>query len=286
MGLSPRPISRREIFREWHKIHSPKIRKKYIYDLVKNLYVEGFLTFIYNPRKNSQTEELLNPTKGELIVTGSVPWDEEMKRAMVNSDGEMNWEYELTLKGLLLYLISTICHNDTTKKERKKLAQHKIIKTKTINEVIINVSKISDKKQDLTFLKFFQVIGEIYDTKTKVDIILQIAKELNNLVSEMTFEFLRNYVINRCYDEVIIKIGEIEKDQRNYSFMNKMLKVGGRLSAQDVEIADAETVRSDMDLKKLKQYKKKILNELIPITIDRLISMKEDWKATQQEIIS
>ena len=250
------------------------------------MYVEGFLTFIYNPRKNSQTEELLNPTKGELIVTGSVPWDEEMKRAMVNSDGEMNWEYELTLKGLLLYLISTICHNDTTKKERKKLAQHKIIKTKTINEVIINVSKISDKKQDLTFLKFFQVIGEIYDTKTKVDIILQIAKELNNLVSEMTFEFLRNYVINRCYDEVIIKIGEIEKDQRNYSFMNKMLKVGGRLSAQDVEIADAETVRSDMDLKKLKQYKKKILNELIPITIDRLISMKEDWKATQQEIIS
>ena len=102
----------------------------------------------------------------------------------------------------------------------------------------------------------------------------------------MTIEFLRNYVINRCYDEVIIKIGEIEKDQRNYSFMNKMLKVGGRLSAQDVEIADAETVRSDMDLKKLKQYKKKILNELIPITIDRLISMKEDLKATQQEIIS
>ena len=209
VGLRTTPLSRGQIFDEWHNIHSPKPneRKNYIYDVVKYLYVEGYLAFLLD--KKSQDSESLNSNIRVVTIEGEIPWNKEENATYVKSDS--SWRYQLTLKGLLFYLISTICHNETTKEERKKLAQHKIVKTKTINEVIKITSEISNKKQDLRFLNCFQVFDEIYDTKTKVDIILQIARELENLVSERTSEFLRDYVITRCYDEVTIKIADIQK---------------------------------------------------------------------------
>ena len=46
VGLSTTPLSRGQIFDGWHKIHSPNERKNYIYDVVKYLYVEGYLSFL------------------------------------------------------------------------------------------------------------------------------------------------------------------------------------------------------------------------------------------------
>ena len=194
----------------------------------------------------------------------------------------VDWRYQLTLKGLLFYLISTICHNETTKEERKKLAQHKIVKTKTINEVIKITSEISNKKQDLRFLNCFQVFDEIYDTKTKVDIILQIARELENLVSERTSEFLRDYVITRCYDEVTIKIADIQKSEMIHNLRHKCaddLVVQRVKKWKSLKLKRKEQI---IELDRLEQYKEKILYKLIPITKSRLENMMEDLKTTKQ----
>jgi hypothetical protein len=279
------PLSRAEIFAEWHKIHSPKIRKNYIYDVVKDLYTDRFLNMRYKTdRKISDLQ--LNAVRGEIILTSATGgyWSKDERRSAVDSkDDEKDWKYELGLKGLLLYLISTSKHNDMLKKERK-LAANKTIKNKTMNTVVSNTS--NNTKDDLTFLRLFEIFDEIYDTKTKSKILEKIAFELENLVGEMTVDFLRNYIINRCYDEVVIKIGEINKSDYAFSVVNKLRRIEGEMSPDEEETDESDTQRAIHDLAKLKNHKLKILDKLIPITEDLLVMMKEDRLETQQEIAS
>jgi hypothetical protein len=100
VGLSPMPLSRAEIFVEWHKTHSPKIRKNYIYDVVKDLYADRFLNMRYKTdRKISDLQ--LNAVRGEIILTSATGgyWSKDERRSAVDSkDDEKDWKYELGLK--------------------------------------------------------------------------------------------------------------------------------------------------------------------------------------------
>ena len=130
----------------------------------------------------------------------------------------------------------------------------------------------------------FSGLCEIYDTKTKVDIILKIAKELENLISEMTSEFLREYVITRCYDEVRIKIAEIQERQGKYILKYKMRRVFGRSTIEEMEIAEAEIERANYDINRLEQYKVKILNKFTLIAKNRYENGMADLKNTIQKL--
>ena len=58
----------------------------------------------------------------------------------------------------------------------------------------------------MRFLHDFEVFSHLYNTKILVEILTQIAIELKDMLSWMTPNFLREYALVRCYEEIAIEL--------------------------------------------------------------------------------
>jgi hypothetical protein len=261
-GLSSEPLSSYQIATLWGEKFStdrnaePNI--KYIYEVIRRLFRPGetshperFLSISYKRKVQEEVFALekkynfwqLKP--GEIrSITSADPNYTRVVRAGSRIDelktNRRNWRYGLNLKGLLLYLV---------------LADEYGRDKRIIHKVFTNVSNSNIGIIDLHFLQHFNVFEKLYNVKTLVEILTQIAIELKDMISRMTPKFLKNYILTRCYEEITIDISI-----NNNFFLKAMKQV------------------NEGKLEELHNYKVKVLHELIPIERERLEEMEEELK--------
>jgi hypothetical protein len=106
--------------------------------------------------------------------------------------------------------------------------------------------------QDFEFLQYVDVFGRNH----KVDLLIEIAVELQFQFKTLTPEYLKYYIINRCNDEI-----------------------GISLAVEDYPLYRLYKTQDDDKLtSELRDYKLRVLNELIPLDEDRLRLMKKERK--------
>lgn len=212
IGLSKTPLSRVEISKKWNEKYPPT---NYVFEVINNLYKPGnlyeserFLSVSYNEKsryKIAQLEEIKRHTYSDKDIEAELKINEIKKNYK-------NWKYTLNLKGLLLYLISAHYHNENANKialeVRKEKKQNEIAKDKqivtikTIDEVIKNSSNINYSITNLKFLHHFDPFRNMFDKRTRVEILTMIALELQNVLKIWTKVALKEYVLRRCYEEL------------------------------------------------------------------------------------
>lgn len=295
IGLSQTPLSPIEIARKWEERYPAT---NYLFEVIKNLYklghlhhAERFLSISYNERSSeriSVLEAKLEPKPGgdkEVVdgyeisvktIRSRQEYEEDFKRTQTEleiskiKNNHRNWKYRLNLKGLLLYLISAHYHNEEAnrivasvrqkKKQSEIEATKQVVSIKTIDCILENFIRRSDIRHDLIFLQYLIKLDDIYGSKTKVRIMTDIALELQYQLKILVPEYLKYYIIRRCYDVV----AESYAIENNYFFK--------RLSS-------AEDMQKKSELKVLKI---KILKDLIPFEEQTLKNMKKDLEITEK----
>jgi hypothetical protein len=189
--------------------------------------------------------DLLQVRPGETRSRRMTPdEDREFTHALLRIESlkknRRNWRYSLNLKGLLLYLYNTCEYARGSK---------------TIYSVFSNVANRNIAVMDMRFLRHFEIFSHLYNKKILVEILTQIAFELKDMLSRMTPNFLRKYVLTRCYEEIAID-----------------------LSINDNLLLKATKQTDEVKLKELQNYKVKVLKDLIPIERERIKEMEEELK--------
>ena len=239
-GLSPIPLSTYEVFKQK--------KTKYAYEVIKDLYNNGYLTKSCKESVQYEIDFLEKQIGSKDIAHGYEVrsrtfsgFNEQQKidRAILRisslENDRENWRYSLNFKGLLLYL--------NGHKARK-------INYKIINDIINKLKK----EKEFAFLQYF----DVFDKNEKIDLLIEIATELQFLLKTLTQEYLRNYIVNRCYDEIVIAL-PID--------VNAMFN---KLFAQEIS--------------KTREYRLRILDELIAIQQDRLKQMEQEKKYLQSMV--
>jgi hypothetical protein len=243
IGLGKEALSANEIVQRSLKEH-PSTTTKYTYEVIKELYrvdhlgqphAERFLKISYG-----------ESAKGEISNIEATEKDDWIRPARIAqiTNNPRNWRYRLNYKGLLLYLIA--------------VHQAHQVNRRTINTMIRNLSSYSD----FEFLQYFDVFE-----KEKVDLLLEIALELQFQLKTLTPEYLRNYILNRCYDEITIDLSILDNPLfRHLSNLSHIPKF--RKTEQETNL-----------ILKLRNYKLKILNELMSSEQNRLKEMEQEKRS-------
>ena len=246
VGLAEKPLSANEIFQKSKK-NNPSI-SKYVYEVIKELYrvdhlgkphPERFLKLSYDENTKQKIKNIEATEKDQ--------WIRPIKIAQITNNPR-TWRYSLNLKGFLLYLF-TVYKNDK-------------INYKIINSVLKNLCTYPE----FDFLQYLDIFG-----KEKVDLLIEIAVELQFNLMTYSREYLRYYIIKRCQEEISFWVA-IEDNTLTKKFSRLMKKK---------EIQNLNEL-----IKELSNYKIKILYELIPIEQNNLEFMMIDLNRTKQRQIS
>jgi hypothetical protein len=185
-GLSPIALSTYEVFKQK--------KSKYTYEVIKDLYKHGFLTKSYKESVQKEIDFLEKHIGSKGIVDeydvmartfSSFKEEQDIDRAILRisklQNDRENWRYSLNFKGPLLYLIG----NQTRK-----------VSYAIINNMINNLNG----GKEFSFLEYF----DVFDRNEKIDLLIQIAVELQFNLMTYGREYLRFYIIKRCQEEISI----------------------------------------------------------------------------------
>jgi hypothetical protein len=243
IGLGNIASSSRQIEKQW--IGNRQTTNSYIYEIIKKLHkpetagqidAERFLKVSY---KETAIEKIRN-----IEATQKDVYVRELKIALITNNPR-NWRYRLNLKGFLLYL-RLVGENDKAD-------------TRKINSIINNLTNY----EEFDFLGYFDVFGNA----DKVKLLVQIATELNSNLITYSREYLKYYIMKRCYEEISIWL-----DIQDNFFIKKFSRF---MKKRDIEDSDKLTAE-------LRNFKINIINELIPIHENMLVDLKIDLKKTKQ----
>ncbi len=213
IGRSPRPLSSYEIVKKYSRDGN-----RYVYEIIRDL---AKLEIEYLGEKHPERFLKISSNGKKNAIELTEKTLEIIKR---------NFRYSLNFKGFLLYLLTTY---------NRGQINHKII-----NSMITNLSRF----EEFEFLEYF----DIFKGRQRVNLLIEIAVELQFQLKTLTPEYLRYYVLNRCNDEMTFWLG-IE---------NNVLSLQRKKKSK----------RQD----ELTNYKIKVLNELISIEDDRLKRRKQE----------
>lgn len=115
---------------------------------------------------------------------------------------------------------------------------------------------------NLEFLEYFDVFTELYGLNVRNSILIDIALELENLLPRVTSEFLKDYIIQRCYEEIK---SDIALRNHPLSILSKTQK--------DANANDT-----------LEKYRLKVLKSLIPIQNAKMEEMKRDLETNYDKL--
>lgn len=213
-------------------------------------------------RKNIQTEQnklndLLEVIKSKQESTPNLSHDED-----ISAYNRINEK-----KSKLRFQKITLSDLEKNQKADKISSQWYFPNSRTIDTVIKNTilknrRKLSNQKGiylnivNLEFLEFFDIFVELYGVKIRNNLLIDIALELENLLNRVTQEFLRDYIIQRCYEEIKMDIAI-----RSDPFY--------RLASIPQETEDENAL--------LEEYKTKVLRILIPLQSAKLDEMRQDF---------
>lgn len=289
IGLSQEPLSSTKVSKIWGMNYSPYRKTKkpsvnYVFEIIKDLYKpryfhhsERFLSISCKKsvqKRLSFLENKFDPRVGEhketengYIITvrtirSKAEADDDFERSKADSERQAimnnhrNWRYRLNFKGLLLYLLDAHYNN--------KDPTIKPVSIKTIDNIFKNFLTRPDNTVEFKFLQYFDVLGNVYGRRKKITALVDIALEMQNLLTLLAPESLRNYFMRRCYDEVASSYA-----LKGYTFFNRL---PGKKPDKQILVA-------------LRRYKLNILKDLIAEEENTLENMKRDLKITSQTIV-
>ncbi len=295
IGISKEPLSSTEVSKIWGMNYCPyrktdKPSVNYVFEIIKDLYKprhhlhhsERFLSISYKESVQKRLSFLENKfdrrvgerkeTENGYIITVrtircKAEADDDFERSKADSERQAimsnhrNWRYRLNFKGLLLYLIDVHYNNKDPKRQDKDM---KAISNKTVDNVFENFVTRQDNKDYFKFLQYFDVLGKVYGIRKKNTALIDIALEMQNLLTLLAPESLRYYFMRRCYDEIASSYA-----LKGNTFLN-------RLSGKNPDKQILDTLR---------EYKLNILKDLIVEEENTLKNMKRDLKITSQTIL-
>lgn len=167
-----------------------------------------------------------------------------------------NHRYNLNLKGLLLYLLAAH-RNDR-------------IRPKTVNKIIKLFLETNPQFDFFEDLNAFEVLDE------KVNLLVNVALELQNQLKDLTTEYLANYMIRRFYTE----IAEYEawssiQDSPSWKLASRYIKKGDKsyfMTPSNAQIEEEK--RNKVKTLRFWKSKQKILDKLITVMEKDLVAAK------------
>ena len=260
IGSSPRPLSTYQIFKQVHT--------KYAYEVIKDLHKNGFVMISYNEKTKNEID-MLDKQMGTTSVVDEFKirsrtfssFEEEQQidrtigRISSLSNEPKNWRYSLNFKGFLLYLIGY---------------QNRKVNYKFTNIVIKNL-KTSKEFDFLEYLDTFQ--DDVFTTFEKIDLLIEIAIELQFQLKTLTKEYLSYYLKRRLYDEItsdiVVKTNPI---------LNTISMLGSKNKHEELKRQEKER----KVVRQLVQSKISLLMDLISKEKFMLESMVIDLEKTKQ----
>lgn len=199
---------------------------------------------------NEKGQRLISDLKDRMHVT-----EPNIKEIELNTSNEVlkiqkcrkYWQYSLNIRGFILYLLGSIpldrikqgAINRQVEWKKKGPKPYISYDKRRIEKILEALS--NNWSKNFPFLLYYPDLKKVLPRHFIADLYQQIAEELQYQLDTSDVDFLKYWVIRRCYDAITNHFGALEQIS-SYSFIKNI---------------DLDT------LKKLKDYRVKMLNYMI-----------------------